>query len=185
VSALAELQSFSLGVGSLGVGTGGTWELRWSFSVRRGGPRFVASCVCHSSEGAGAWLNDGTFSNLQGAVELEENVSTSFGTTCRLRWWIQCRWLPVPVAPVPAAPVLVAPVPVATSAGGSSAGGSSAGGYQCRWLQCRWLPVPVAPVPVAPVPVAPVPVATSAGGSSAGGSSAGGSSAQSLSSISL
>jgi hypothetical protein len=50
-------------------------------------------CVCRSTaEGAGAWVNNGNFSNLQGAVELEENVSQSFGFTQRLRWWFLCWW---------------------------------------------------------------------------------------------
>jgi hypothetical protein len=34
-----------------------------------------ASCVCRSAaEGAGAWVNNGKISNLQGVVDLEENV---------------------------------------------------------------------------------------------------------------
>jgi hypothetical protein len=56
--------------------------------------RSGASCVCRiAAEGAGAWLNNGNFSNLQGAVGLEENVSPSFGMTCGLRWWPLPWWL--------------------------------------------------------------------------------------------
>jgi hypothetical protein len=38
-------------------------------------------------------VNNGNVSNLQGAVELKENVSPSFGTTCGLRWWLLRWWL--------------------------------------------------------------------------------------------
>jgi hypothetical protein len=59
-------------------------------AVGRGG----ASCVCRSVvEEAGACVNNRIVSNLQGAVELKENVSPSFGTTCGLRWWLLRWWL--------------------------------------------------------------------------------------------
>jgi hypothetical protein len=32
-------------------------------------------------------VNKGNIFNLQGAVEIEENASPSFGMTCGLHWW--------------------------------------------------------------------------------------------------
>jgi hypothetical protein len=66
-------------------------------------------CVCRSvaeAEGAGAWVNDRNISNLQGAIEIEENLSPSFSWTCG--------FLPL-VAPALVAPLLVAPPQLAPS----------------------------------------------------------------------
>jgi hypothetical protein len=58
--------------------------------------RCGACYECRSTaESASAWVNNGNVSNLQRSVELEENVSPSFGTICRLRgrflrWWLLC-----------------------------------------------------------------------------------------------
>jgi hypothetical protein len=93
--------------------------------------RSGASCVCRSAaEGAGTCVNNGNVSNLQGAIELEENVSPSFRTTYGLRWWFLRWWLLLwckePLSSKRMSPR--ASERPAGSAGGSSVGGSSTGG---------------------------------------------------------